>query len=129
MALFGKRDKGAAGSKDAGDGGKHPIVGRRIYCRICDKEQMLTRCWRRTEMMRQCPDCGQTFETPQHLYARFQPSCPKCEEPLELPGFDYGLCDGCGSKYEIVEGAKPGLLPNRRQREEINKHGRARLIE
>lgn len=130
MALFGRKDKSnGASEKDSGDTGMRPIVGHSIYCRICDAERMLTRCWRRTEMMRKCSACGQTFETPKLLYARFQPACPKCEEPLEQPGFDYGLCDGCGSKYEIMEGTKPGLLPNKQQRTEINSHGRARIIE
>ncbi len=130
MALFGRGDKVPAPEKPAsGEQGMHPIVGKTIYCRVCDADRMLTRCWRRTGMMRMCPSCGQAFENPRALYKRFAPSCPKCEEPLEQPGFDYGLCDGCGSKYEVVEGTKPGLLPNARQRAEMNKFGKARIKE
>jgi hypothetical protein len=103
----------------------HPIVGRPAWCRVCNREQQLSRCWRRTSQMTQCTACGSPFENPAALYRRFQPACPNCAEPLEQPGFDYGLCDGCGSKYEIVEGAKPGLLPNRQQRAEMEKSGKS----
>ncbi len=126
MALFGRSDKTPSAPKPgAGDQGMHPIVGRTIHCRVCDAERMLTRCWRRTALVRQCTCCGTPFENPRLLYAKIPPVCPKCGEPLEQPSFDYGLCDGCGSKYEIVEGTKPGLLPNRQQRAEMEKHGHA----
>lgn len=126
MALFGRSDKGSSsGKSESTEQGANPLVGRTIYCRVCDGDRMLTRCWRRTGYVRKCPCCGLVFENPRLLYVKFQPTCPKCEEPLEQPGFDYGLCDGCGSRYEIVEGTKPGLLPNLRQRTDMNKHGRA----
>ncbi len=101
-----------------------PIPGRVIYCRICNAERMFSRAWRRIDYMRKCPSCGMDFPNPEEVYKRFQPICPQCEEPLEYPGFDYGLCDGCGSKYEITEGCRPGLLPNSQQRKEMNKHGK-----
>lgn len=128
MALFGRKDKPkpAAGAPavDKGPQDVHPIVGRTIHCRVCGADRQLSRCWRRTALMRRCPCCGTIFESPGKLYREFQPSCPKCEEPLEQAGFDYGLCDGCGSKYEIIEGTKPGLLPNRQQRAAMAQHGK-----
>lgn len=125
MALFG------IGKKRGGDDGGerhaevHPLVGRELHCGVCEDRRMFTRTWRRVRPMRGCPCCQTPFEDPARLYARHQPACPRCGEPLEHPGFDYGLCDGCGSKYEIVEGAKPGLLPNRQQRANMEKHGKA----
>ncbi|HNR31704.1 MAG TPA: hypothetical protein PKI11_12520 [Candidatus Hydrogenedentes bacterium] len=124
MALFG------FGKKDAERGGNaadqtHPIVGRAIYCRICDAERTFTRCWRRAAPVRRCPCCGAAFDRPETIYARAWPACPQCGEPLEQPGFDYGLCDGCGSKFEIMEGTRPGLLPNQQQRKEMEKHGKS----
>jgi hypothetical protein len=122
MALFGRGggDKARRPVEEA-----HPLVGRVIYCRICDKDLMFTRCWRRMVQMQKCPCCGLVFDNPAELYKRFQALCPQCAEPLEQPSFDYGFCDGCGSKYEIMEGSKPGLLPNRKQRAEMDKHGKA----
>ena len=70
-----------------------------------------------------------TFEDLDMVYRRFQPACPACQEFLEQPGFEYGFCDGCGSKYEIMTGSKPGLLPNKAQRAEMNKHGRSWRLE
>jgi hypothetical protein len=52
------------------------------------------------------------------------PACPQCGELLEHPGFEYGLCDVCGSKHELVPGTRPSLLPNKVQREAMAKHGR-----
>ena len=51
------------------------------------------------------------------------------DEFLEQPGFEYGQCDGCRSKYELVTGAKPGLLPNKQQRAEMDKVGKARSVD
>lgn len=102
-----------------------PLVARRAWCFVCDAERDFTTLWRRAAMMRNCPNCGQVFENPKALYQRSQPSCPKCREPLEQPHFDYGYCDSCGSKFELVEGGKPGLLPNQRQRDEMDKHGKS----
>ncbi|MBP8132467.1 MAG: hypothetical protein KA184_23045 [Candidatus Hydrogenedentes bacterium] len=124
MALFGLGRKRDGQSGDTGDQ-TFPIVGHTAYCRICDAERMFTRCWRRAAMLRQCPCCGTAFERPEALYARAQPACPQCGEPLEQPDFDYGLCDGCGSKFELMEGTRPSLLPNRQQREEMAKHGKS----
>jgi len=67
------------------------------------------------------------FDDPAGLYRRALPVCARCGEYLEHPGFEYGLCDGCGSKYELVAGAKPGLLPNLKQRQEMDKHGKSRI--
>lgn len=122
MALFrrGGPDKPKGGLEET-----YPLVGRMIYCRICDAERMFSRAWRRGLLMRQCPCCKMEFENPALLYKRFQPICPRCAEPLEQPGFDYGFCDGCGSKFEIMEGSKPGLLPNYKQRAEMDKYGKA----
>ena len=103
----------------------YPLVARQIWCSVCDATTTFTRVWRRAAKMRACPNCGLEFEEPDMLYSRFQPACPRCAEPLEQPEFDYGFCDRCGSKFELVEGAKPGLLPNQRQREEMNKHGKS----
>ncbi|HOE65681.1 MAG TPA: hypothetical protein PLO62_04070 [Candidatus Hydrogenedentes bacterium] len=123
MALFGRRDKDAA--KTAAPAGLRPTMGRIAYCRVCAKDQPMTRCWMRTAYLVQCMCCGLAFEDPAALYRRNQPACPRCGEFLEHPGFEYGLCDGCGSKYELVSGAKPGLLPNKRQRDEMSKQGKA----
>lgn len=79
--------------------------------------------------MTQCTACGLAFPNPAELYKKFQPVCPRCGEYLEQPGFEYGLCDGCGSKFELVVGAKPGLLANRQQREEMNKLGKVWRLE
>jgi len=127
MALFGRGDKGA-GASDNHAAETLPLVGHKIYCRVCDGERMLTRCWRRAAPVRRCPCCNLDFEDVSALYRAVVPACPRCNEPLEQPGFDYGLCDGCGSKYEIVEGTKPGLLPNRQQRAEMDKHGKTRSV-
>lgn len=67
-------------------------------------------------MVRACTSCGMPFPNAGELYRGFQPSCPQCGEFLEHPGFDYGICDNCGSKFELPDGAKPGLLPNKEQR-------------
>lgn len=103
-----------------------PLVARQAWCSVCDAYTTFTRIWRRGAMMRKCPNCGALFENPALLYKRFQPACPRCAEPLEQPDFDYGLCDRCGSKFELMEGAKPGLLPNQQQRQEMDKHGTSR---
>ncbi len=79
--------------------------------------------------MAKCECCGLDFPNPAKLYEPFQPICPQCEEFLEQPGFEYGICDGCGSKFELMSGTLPGLLPNRAQREAMNKVGRSRRME
>ncbi len=102
-----------------------PLVKKEATCFVCGDTQTFTTVWRRVAMMKRCPNCGLVFERPEELYKRFQPACPKCEEPLEQPGFEYGFCDRCGSKFELMEGAKPGLLPNQAQREAMRKHGKS----
>ena len=126
MALFSKGERRSP--KAAQDGpdtsGARPVMGREANCRICDARREFTRCWLRVVYVTQCDCCGLTFENPSALYRPFQPACPRCGEYLEQPGFEYGLCDGCGSKYELVTGTKPGLLPNKAQRAEMEKLGR-----
>jgi len=128
MALFGRkgRAEGDIGSAPNSESAATlPIPPRSAYCRICEADQTFSRCWKRPGMVHQCTCCETPFEDPRALYKRQQPSCPSCGEFLEQPGFEYGLCDGCGSKFELMEGTKPGLLPNRRQREEMDKYGKA----
>jgi len=105
------------------------LVGREAYCRVCDSVRKFSRCWQRVDLVRTCPCCGLDFGEPRAHYAKVQPQCPRCNEFLEQPEFDYGLCDGCGSKYELVPGSKPGLMPNKAQRAEMDRHGRSRSIE
>ncbi len=78
----------------------------------------------RVDVFFQCPCCGLEFGDPEPFYKEIQPACPQCGEFLEQPGFEYGLCDGCGSKYELMPGTKPGLLPNKEQRAEMDTHGK-----
>lgn len=122
MALFGLGDK-ARKSQDAGEP-VYLLPGKRAYCRICEADRTFTRAWRRVKHVRQCPCCNLPFEDVAKVYAQHQPQCPRCEEPLEQPGFEYALCDGCGSKFELAEGIKPGWLPNLQQRQESAKHGK-----
>jgi hypothetical protein len=121
VALFGKGDKTKA-ERDPNEG--VPVVGRRAFCRICDDYRQFTRCWLRPKQVTRCPECGLVFENVEELYRKFQPACPNCGEFLEQPGFEYGYCDECGSKFELPTGAKPGLLPNRKQRAEMDKFGK-----
>lgn len=137
MALFGKTEKKATPTPAAKESrvahrdsdSARPVVGREVFCRICDKRQQFSRCWLRVNFEVRCPCCGMAFENPAEPYMKFQAACPQCGENLEQPGFEYGLCDGCGSKYELVPGTKPGLLPNKKQRAEMEKHGKAWMRE
>ena len=122
MALFGKRDKDA--SAQAATPQVRPVPGKQAFCRVCNARQSFSRCWMRLGFVPQCACCGTVFENAAALYGHFQPVCPMCGEYLEQPGFEYGLCDGCGSKYELVEGTKPGMLPNRKQRADMEKFGK-----
>lgn len=121
MALFGRSDK----EKDTGGGAAatRPVLGRDAYCRICAKRQTFTRCWQRPRPLAKCEACGAPFDNPAAIYGKNIPACPKCGEYLEQPGFEYGLCDACGSKFEFAQGAKPSLLPNRAQREAMDQVG------
>lgn len=125
MSWFKKLKPGSGSNNGAASQETFPLVARQAWCSVCDAQTAFTRIWRRAAMMRKCPNCGLSFEDPGLLYKRFQPACPRCAEPLEQPDFDYGFCDRCGSKFELMEGAKPGLLPNQRQREEMDKHGKS----
>ena len=128
MALFGKGAKAKPKTPQDPTQGT-PVLGKRAYCRVCDDYRQFTKCWLRSTQLTQCTGCGLAFEDPATLYEKFQPACPRCGEFLEQPGFEYGLCDGCGSKFELVPGTKPGLLPNRQQRAEMDKHGKAWRID
>jgi len=104
------------------------LAPRQVYCRICDKETAFSQIWKRLSEQTYCMNCGHEFQEVAILYGRIAPRCPQCDEPLESRGFDYGLCDECTSKFELVPGTKPSWLPNQAQREEINKHGRSRNV-
>lgn len=122
MALFGKGNKSKEAKRPAET--TRSLTGRKAYCRVCDSHQLFSRCWLRIGYVAQCPCCGLVFDDPPFLYKRFQPTCPRCHEFLEQPNFEYGTCDGCGSKYELMPGTRPGLLPNKAQRQEMDKHGK-----
>jgi len=124
MALFGKSNKDTP-KESAESSLAHPVMGREAFCRMCNARKPFSRCWLRVKMVMRCSCCGLVFENPAALYKRLQAACPKCGEFLEQPGFEYGLCDGCGSRYELVPGTKPSLLPNRAQRAAMAKYGRA----
>jgi len=117
MALFGKKDKEADAPSNPVT---VPLVGKTAFCTVCNAYRQFTRCWRRLQPVRQCTCCALAFENVAALYMRNQPACPRCGEFLEHPGFEYGLCDGCGSKFELVDGAKPGMLPSLEQRKKMN---------
>lgn len=116
MALFGKKDKEAEVPSTPAT---VPLVGKTAFCTVCNAYRQFTRCWRRAQAVRQCACCGLAFENVAALYSKNQPACPRCGEFLEHPGFEYGLCDSCGTKFELVEGAKPGMLPNLEQRKRM----------
>lgn len=125
MALFRRGEE----SREGRTPDKAPTAPRQAYCRICGAVRKFSRCWVRLRPVRQCEGCGAAFEDPAALYRKFQPRCPRCEELLEQPTFEYGTCDGCGSKYELVAGTPPSLLPNRQQRQEMDKHGKMRSLD
>lgn len=127
MALFGKKNSDDFSAKAAVPD-MLPLEPRDIFCQVCVKKQKFSRCWQRNIPVSQCPCCGLIFQNIDALYKQSYPVCPQCREPLEQPYFDYGLCDGCGSKYEIVLGTKPGLLPNKEQRARMAKSGTVKNI-
>ena len=116
---------GGTGGKEGAAQETFPLVKKQATCGVCGDVRSFTRVWRRAVMMSRCPNCGLIFPESEELYKRFQPACPQCEEPLEQPGFEYGYCDQCGSKFELMDGSKPGLLPNQAQRMEMRKHGKS----
>jgi len=124
MALFGGRPDKPSEAAPA-QASIRQLPGRTIFCRICSADRPFSRCWERLGPLRACPGCNAVFENPAQLYQLTLPACPHCGEYLEQPGFQYGLCDGCQSKYEIVPGTRPSLLPNKRQRDEMDKFGKS----
>jgi len=130
MGLF-RRTKTAGESPAAtgdGPGGGTTTIGRDAQCRVCKGPRHFSRCWLRARPLMACTQCETPLQNPEMLYAMRQPACPQCGEYLEHPGFEYGYCDDCGSKHELVEGCVPGLLPNAQQREAMNRTGRSRSI-
>jgi hypothetical protein len=123
MALFSKGGQGTK-PQDSYVESKVPVPPQHWYCRICDARMVFTHCWKRQTVQAGCKCCGTGFEFPEKHYKSSQPRCPKCEEYLEQPGFEYGICDGCGSKFELLKGTPANLLPNAQQREEMNKVGK-----
>lgn len=123
MALFGGRqDKAQPGPAPST---VRQLPARKVYCRICNADREFSRCWARLGPLTVCQACQQPFDNPKALYERTMPACPHCGEFLEQPGFEYGACDTCGSKYEIMPGTRATLLPNKRQRDEMNKYGKS----
>lgn len=129
MALFKKSSAGGSPPQQGGAPNRQPTLATRAYCRICRADRPFSSCWQRLRQVAKCECCGLDFPNPAKLYEPFQPMCPRCEEFLEQPNFEYGICDGCGSKFELMSGIPPGLLPNRAQREAMNKIGRIRRNE
>ncbi|MCD6287743.1 MAG: hypothetical protein J7M12_01375 [Candidatus Hydrogenedentes bacterium] len=122
--MFRKRNDTQQGSRDNVD----RMEPRQVFCRVCGKVTQFSYVWRRKSPQVYCMNCGLEFDDVQSLYNKFGPKCPRCDEPIESIGFDYGLCDECGSKYELVAGSKPSWLPNQAQREEMNRFGRSRNV-
>ena len=108
MALFSKGNRKKKALEAEGPASKSRLVpGRVAYCLLCGDRQQFTRCWMRIGRISQCPGCGAAFSDPANIYAQFQPAFPHCGEFLEQPGFEYGLCDGCGSKHNSCKAARP----------------------
>jgi len=126
VALFRKESSEPKGQARPG---ARPLIAQNAHCRVCGQDRSFSAVWMRVDPVRQCPCCGLAFENPAALYEKFQPACPRCEEFLEQPGFIYGFCDGCGSKFELMPNSKPSLIPNRTQRAEMNKHGKAHFAQ
>lgn len=126
MALFGKKPEPQPESTQPRlPAGMQMIPAKHAYCRICRDHRNFSRCWQRTAQMQGCPCCKQPFENAATLYKKNLPTCPNCSEYLEQPQFTYGLCDGCGSKFELLDGTVPSLLPNHKQRQEMNRFGKS----
>ncbi len=122
MALFGQKKRDA--DKPSPAPPVRQVMGREVYCAVCKAYRAFSRCWLRVVSVAKCTCCGLEFPAPEAVYRKHLPACPRCGEYLEHPGFEYGLCDTCGSKFELVQGAKPGLLPNRTQRESMSVYGK-----
>lgn len=129
MALFNK--KGGGGPAPDGEVQQPPAVqqpARRVYCKVCEKDTTFSKCWKRLLPLKACSVCKAPFRVPKQIYDMQVPHCPKCGEYVEHPGFDYGVCDECNSRFELVEGCVPGLLPNRKQRAEMEQYGKIRYL-
>lgn len=124
MGLFGGRNNQDKAPDSASRPTKRQLPGRKVYCRVCDTEQTFSIVWVRVEPVTTCHACRTPFANPAALYDLVPPACPQCGEYLEHPGFEYGFCDVCHSKYEVMPGTKPNLLPNKAQRDAMNKVGR-----
>lgn len=126
MALFRRNDAAKDEAKPASSTPEaRSVIARNVYCRICEAYTNFSKCWLRIKPLTKCMGCGTAWPNPRSLYEETQPSCPTCGEWLEFPGFEYGLCDVCGSKYELVEGAKPSLIPNKKQRDAMDAVGKS----
>jgi hypothetical protein len=125
VALFGRGGGKEKTPQDPEATRVRPVVGRKAFCRICNAHRDFSRCWLPVAPMTRCACCGMVYEEPALLYKRTMPTCPRCGEYLEQPGFEYGLCDTCGSKFELAGGTRPSLLPNKAQRAEMDKFGKA----
>ena len=127
MGLFRKKKDKA----DTPSGGNKvlPLVAHTVFCGVCRGERNFSKCWKRVGMVTTCTGCNHDLGDPRPFYHhQNQPKCPVCEEHLEQPEFEYGVCDGCGSKFEIMAGTKPTLLPNKKQRDAMHMHGRSREV-
>lgn len=124
MALFGRRPDSSEKAAEA-PSGMQPVPAKSAYCRVCRDQRTFSRCWLRAGHVHPCTCCKAPFDNVASLYKKNLPACPRCGEFLEQPGFVYGLCDGCGSKFELMDGSLPSLLPNLNQRREMGRFGKA----
>lgn len=128
MALFRRKGDEAQPPREtapSGQGEVRELMAQNAWCRLCNADQAFSRTWLRVKPPTACPCCGTPFDDLDALYRKNLPACPHCGEHLEHPGFQYGLCDGCGSKYELMQGAKPSLLPSKEQRKAMDQYGKA----
>ena len=126
MNPFRREAKNSAKSAAGSSPETVPLPPFHTYCRICDDKQTFTKRWRRIRLALNCEHCGIILDEVRELIDTFQPACPRCEEFLEQPAWEYGICDGCASKYELLEGTQPNLLPNKFQREQMDRIGKTR---
>jgi predicted nucleic acid-binding Zn ribbon protein len=130
MALFKRKQGGDAapgggGAGAPGEGQTQPLMAQTAWCRKCNADREFSQVWLRVRPAASCSCCGAAFDDVDALLHKNLPACPRCGEHLEHPGFQYGLCDGCGSKYELLQGAKPTLLPNAEQRKAMDQFGKS----
>jgi len=125
VALFGRKPEDNQQSPQAASSGMQAAPAKRAFCRLCGDHQMFSKCWMHMGQLKTCGCCNTPFEDAAKLYGKNLPACPRCGEYLEQPGFVYGVCDGCGSKFELMDGAVPSLIPNLQQRRDMRKFGKA----